>query len=66
MSPALPTFFGVPQRSSPLKIVAMLLVAVLLSACGAARAARDTGQLFDKYGCLARDFKGEKPCPEQD
>ena len=35
---------------------------VLLSACGAAGAARDTGRLFDKYGCLARDFKGEKPC----
>jgi hypothetical protein len=44
----------------------MLLVVLPLSACGAAGAARDTGRLFDKYGCLARDFKGEKPCAEQD
>jgi hypothetical protein len=23
---------------------------------------RETGQTFDKYGCLARDFKSEPPC----
>lgn len=42
----------------------MILMAVLLSACGAAKAARETGQTFDKYGCMARDLKGEKPCEE--
>jgi hypothetical protein len=23
---------------------------------------RETGQLFDKYGCMARQLKGETPC----
>jgi len=49
-----------------LRIAAILLMAVLLSACGAASAAHETGRMFDKYGCLARDFKGEKPCPESE
>ena len=34
-----------------------------LSACGAAEMARDTGRMFDRYGCLARQWKGEPPCP---
>lgn len=41
-------------------LLAFALVA--LTACGAAKATRDTAQLFDKYGCMARDFKGEPPC----
>ena len=41
--------------------IALLVIAVL-SGCGMGRAARDTGQMFDKYGCLAKEFKGEKPC----
>jgi hypothetical protein len=45
-----------------LKTVVIVLLAVLLSACGAAKAARETGHLFDKYGCMSRDLKGEKPC----
>ena len=39
-----------------------LLACLTLSACGMAKAARTTGQTFDKYGCLARDFKGQPPC----
>jgi hypothetical protein len=42
-------------------VIAVLLVAAL-SGCGMGRAARDTGQMFDKYGCLAKELKGEKPC----
>jgi hypothetical protein len=41
----------------------ILACAVLaLTACGAAKATRDTAQIFDKYGCMARDFKGDPPC----
>lgn len=39
-----------------------LLSCLAISACGMAKAARETGQTFDKYGCLARDFKGQPPC----
>lgn len=46
-----------------LRCAIVLLSLALLSACGAAKAARETGQVFDKYGCLSRDFKGEPPCP---
>lgn len=42
----------------------LLLAAAALSGCGAAKAARETGQMFDKYGCLARDLKGDKPCQD--
>jgi hypothetical protein len=45
-----------------MKIVLLVLTTLALANCGAAKAARDTGQIFDKYGCLARDFKGEPPC----
>jgi len=41
--------------------IALLMTAVL-SGCGIGKAARDTGQMFDKYGCLAKELKGEKPC----
>ena len=41
--------------------VALLTVAALCG-CGMGKAARDTGQMFDKYGCLAKQLKGEKPC----
>jgi hypothetical protein len=43
--------------------VVLFVVAVALAGCGMGRAARHTGELFDKYGCLAKEFKGEKPCP---
>ena len=45
-----------------MKVVVLMLVALGLSACGAATTARETGQLFDKYGCLARELKGQPPC----
>jgi hypothetical protein len=39
-----------------------LLSCLAISGCGMAKVARETGQTFDKYGCLARDFKGQPPC----
>jgi hypothetical protein len=45
-----------------MKVVMLILIALALSACGAAKTARETGQLFDKYGCLARELKGQPPC----
>ena len=45
-----------------MRYVVALLVLGTLCGCGMGKAARDTGQLFDKYGCLAKEFKGEKPC----
>jgi hypothetical protein len=39
-----------------------LLALAALAGCGMGKAARDTGQMFDKYGCLAKELKGEKPC----
>ncbi len=45
-------------------LVALLIAGgAALSACGAAETARDTGRMFDRYGCLARQWKGEPPCP---
>jgi cytochrome c551/c552 len=45
-----------------MEIVLHVLTALTLASCGAAKAARDTGQIFDKYGCVARDSKGEPAC----
>ncbi|WAX93258.1 hypothetical protein N7E70_016315 [Aminobacter sp. NyZ550] len=44
------------------RITVALLACLTLSACGMAKAARTGGQTFDKYGCMARDFKGQPPC----
>lgn len=44
-------------------ISALLFLTVALVGCGAAKTARQTGQMFDKYGCLAQELKGEAPCP---
>jgi hypothetical protein len=48
------------------RITIALLACLTVSACGMAKAARTTGQTFDKYGCLARDFKGQAPCDPAD
>jgi cytochrome c551/c552 len=45
-----------------MKIVLLVLAASALASCGAAKAARDTGMIFDKYGCLARDFNDQPTC----
>jgi hypothetical protein len=45
-----------------MRIIIALLGCLVVSGCGMAKAARETGKTFDKYGCLARDFKGEPPC----
>jgi hypothetical protein len=50
------------QLSLAMKIVLLVLAALALASCGAAKAARDTGMIFDKYGCLARDFNDQPPC----
>jgi hypothetical protein len=44
------------------RLTVALLTCLTVSACGMAKAARETGQTFDRYGCLAKDFKGESPC----
>ncbi len=49
-----------------MKIAIAMLACLTLSACGMATAARETGQTFDKYGCLAREFKGQPPCDAQE
>lgn len=48
------------------KTTIILLACLAVSSCGMAKAARQTGQTFDKYGCLARDFKGEPSCQPTD
>ncbi|MEO9339027.1 hypothetical protein ABFT80_16550 [Mesorhizobium sp. SB112] len=42
----------------------LALVGLSLAGCGAGKAVSNAGQKFDKYGCIARDFKGETPCDE--
>jgi predicted small secreted protein len=44
----------------------LTLVGISLAACGAGKAVSNAGQKFDKYGCIARDFKGETPCDESE
>jgi hypothetical protein len=44
----------------------LALIALLaLAGCGMGKAYSDTGKLFDKYGCMARDIKGQPPCPPE-
>ena len=45
-----------------MRYVISLLAVVALAGCGMDKAAHDTGRMFDKYGCLAKELKGEKPC----
>lgn len=45
-----------------MKYPVLLFVVLSLTGCGMGKAARDSGQRFDKYGCMARNFKGETPC----
>jgi hypothetical protein len=45
----------------------LVLAALLtLAGCGMGKAYSDTGKMFDKYGCMARDIKGQPPCPAED
>lgn len=55
------------KKSDWLRKALIVPLAAMLSGCqifGMAGAARITGETFDKAECLARDFKGEEPCPE--
>ncbi|CAI2934927.1 protein of unknown function [Aminobacter niigataensis] len=55
------------RESMPaMKATVVLLACLAVSSCGMAKAARQTGQTFDKYGCLARDFKGQPSCDAAD
>jgi hypothetical protein len=45
-----------------MRVAVVLAIALALSGCGMGKAARDTGAVFDKYGCLAKELKGEKRC----
>jgi hypothetical protein len=47
-----------------IRCAALLLIGLTLCGCGMGRAARHSGELFDKYGCLSKQLKGEKPCPQ--
>lgn len=50
------------------RAILIAALAAVLSGCqmfGMARAVRITGETFDEAECLARDFKGDEPCPEQ-
>lgn len=53
--------WGMPQN---MKTAIALLACLVVSSCGMAKAVHTGGQTFDKYGCLARDFKGEQPCSD--
>lgn len=56
-----------PVHTLVLGAILALAAASILAGCGfggAAKAARDTGTLFDDYGCVVRGIKGEKPCPQ--
>lgn len=50
---------------------AILIASLAAALCGCqvfgmAGAVRITGQTFDEAECLARDFKGEEPCPQRE
>jgi hypothetical protein len=56
-----------PEMKMWTRSAVLLAFALALSACGmggAARVAQQTGAKFDKYGCLAAELKGEKPCEQ--
>lgn len=44
----------------------LLVLSLALAGCGMSKAVRQTGETFDKYGCLAKEFKGEEPCEATD
>jgi hypothetical protein len=52
-----------------MRTAAILVLTLALSGCGLngmARAAHGTDRMFDKYGCLSRQLKGEEPCRTED
>ena len=46
-----------------MRTAAILVLALALAGCGMGRAAYQTSQLADKYGCLAKQVKGKAQCP---
>ena len=49
-----------------MRAAVVFALALTLSGCGMGRAVHETGQLADKYGCLAKELKGEASCPAAD
>lgn len=49
-----------------MKPLAMILMTMVLAACGAGKAAMDAGKGFDRFACMSRNMKGETPCPQPD
>jgi len=48
----------------PIRCAIFLFIGLALCGCGMGRAAQKTGELFDKYGCLSKELRGEKPCAQ--
>lgn len=49
------------------RTAAILILTLALAGCGGmTRTVHGTGQMADKYGCLARELKGETPCAPED
>ncbi|PWJ85714.1 hypothetical protein C7441_102160 [Pseudaminobacter salicylatoxidans] len=49
-----------------MRLALLFLALLMLGGCGMGKAVSTTGKMFDKYGCMSRDFKGQDPCePEE-
>lgn len=49
-----------------MKKALLLIPLIVLSGCGAGKAAMDAGKGFDRFACMSRNMKGETPCPTPD
>jgi hypothetical protein len=55
---------SLPAKRMPdkIKLATLLLLAIALCGCGMSRTVHETAVKADKYGCLAKQLKGEGPC----
>lgn len=44
------------------RAIPLLIAALALTACGAGKAAMDSGKSFDRYACMSKNLKGQEPC----
>lgn len=49
-----------------MRLAIVILSCLALSACGMAKAVNTGAKTFDKYGCMAKDFKGQPPCEAEE
>jgi len=49
-----------------MRLTLFALALLSLAGCGMGKAVSDTGKMFDKYGCMSRDIKGQEPCEAQE